>query len=169
MRKLLVILSLFILANVAHGQTSVAKAQAMFIYNFARLIAWPAEYQSGNFVIGILGTSNLESELENYCSSKKIGFQSITVKKFKDPEEITKCHIIFVTYGKSGKLSEVVSKVSQNSTLIVTEKRGVISEGSAINFIIGEDKLKFEMKVENASKYGLKISSRLQDMAILVP
>ncbi len=170
MRRIYVILLIVLVGSFVkmNAQTSVARAQAMYIYNFARYIAWPADYQSGNFVIGILGTSNLERELENYCATKKVGFQNIQIKKYKDAAEINKCHILFVSYGKSNKLHEVVAKVSGFSTLIITEKRGLITDGSAINFIIGEDRLKFELNVSNATKYGLRVSSKLQKMATVV-
>ncbi|MFW5804623.1 MAG: YfiR family protein [bacterium] len=168
MKKIILILFSFILFTQVDGQTSIAKAQAMFIYNFSRLISWPSEYQTGDFVIGILGTSNIESELEGYCATKKVGFQNIIIKSFKNPEDLTKCHILFVSYGKTSKMAEILSSIQGKSTLIIAEKRGAIDDGAAINFIIGEDRLKFELKVGNASKYGLKISSKLQEMAIMV-
>jgi hypothetical protein len=55
----------------------------------------------------------------------------------------------------------------QVSILIISEKSGALNEGAAINFIIQEDKLKFELKGENASKYGIKVSSKLQEMAMM--
>jgi hypothetical protein len=35
------------------AQTSISQAQAVFIYNFTRLIEWPTEYKTGEFVIGV--------------------------------------------------------------------------------------------------------------------
>ena len=162
--KKIVLLFLLMYCGFSYGQTSIAKAQAMYIYNFARLIEWPSECSNGNFVIGILGTSNLEVELVSYCSSKKIGFQSIEIKKFKNPDEIKNCHILFISYGKSGKIEEILPYIKYN-TLIITEKRGMISNGSGINFIIGESKLQFELSVENINKYSLNVSTRLIEMA----
>jgi hypothetical protein len=52
------------------------------------------------------------------------------------------------------------------STLIITEKNGGLDEGAAINFIILEDKMRFELKPENANKYGIKFSSKLQEMSL---
>jgi hypothetical protein len=57
--------------------------------------------------------------------------------------------------------------VGTNKTLVITEKKGALNEGSAINFVIVDNKLKFELKVSNATKNGLKVSSNLETMAIV--
>ena len=152
----------FTLTTVA--QTSVSQAQSIFIYNFTRLIEWPNK--DGDFVIGVLGSSELASDLEKYTTGKNVGLQKITIKKFKEVEEIGKCNIIFVSSSKTSKLPDVVSKITSSHTLIIGERRGAIDAGAAINFLMLDDKLKFELKSSNASKYGLKVNSKLESMAL---
>lgn len=147
------------------AQSTVSQAQSIFIYNFTRLIEWPNK--DGDFVIGVYGSSELASDLEKYTAGKNVGLQKIVVKKFKEVEEISKCNIIFVSSGRSSKLPDIISKLSGGHTLIVGEKRGIIDAGAAINFIMNDDKLKFELKSSNASKYGLKVNSKLESMAII--
>ncbi|NJM16807.1 MAG: YfiR family protein [Bacteroidales bacterium] len=93
---------------------------------------------------------------------KKVGVQPIKIIKFKDPEEIINCHILFVSFGKSNKMNEVLAKVGSSSTLIIGEKIGILDEGAAINFTIVANKLKFELNKANATKYGLSISASLE-------
>ena len=167
MKKKYFALMLLIFAAVTgmKGQTAIPKAQSMFIYNFSRLIEWPADYKQGDFIIGVLGNSDVSTELELYTNAKKVGMQSIQIVKYKEPEEIQKCHILFVSYSKSNKMTDVLNKVNGYSTLLIGEKRGLITEGAAINFVITADKLKFELETANASKYGLKVNSKLASMA----
>ncbi len=166
-RYLLIFASLAFFSAGIFGQTSIPKAQSMFIYNFSRLIEWPAGFSSGDFVIGVLGHSDLSNELETYTTGKKVGVQSIKVEQFKDASEINKCNILFVSYGKTKEMPDIVSKIGGNSTLIIAEKRGACDEGAAINFLIVNNALKFEVKPSNA-KNGLKLSSKLSDMATQV-
>ncbi len=168
MRKtyfILLLLSLFAF-NTAKAQVGIAKAQAMFIYNFCRLIQWPLDYRNGDFVIGVLGQSDVHNQLEIYTKSKKVGFQDIVIKKYKDVSDIQQCHVLFVSYGRTNKLTDVVNAVSNYSTLVISEKRGAIDDGSAINFLIVQNKLKFEFKPDNATSHGLKVSSKLKEMAM---
>jgi hypothetical protein len=150
------------------GQTGIPKAQSMFIYNFSRLIEWPAADKQGDFIIGVLGSSDIFGELEAFCAGKKVGTQGIVVKKFKDLTELSKCHILFISYGKTSGLADILAKIGGDATLLVGEKKGCVENGAAICFSLQEDKLKFELKSANASKYGLKVNSKLEEMAILV-
>ncbi|HLO57161.1 MAG TPA: YfiR family protein [Bacteroidales bacterium] len=165
MKKISTLLIAILITTSAYMQTSIPKAQSLFIYNFSRMIEWPASYRTGNFIIGILGTSEVAGELESYTKGKKVGAQDIQVIRYKTPQEIQQCHILFVPFVRTKQLPEVVSLLAGKSTLIITEKTGALTEGSAINFVILEDKMKFELKAENANKFGIKFSAKLQEMS----
>jgi hypothetical protein len=49
--------------------------------------------------------------------------------------------------------------------LIITERKGMVNSGSAIDFFMDQDKLKFVMNSDNAEKYNLTVSKSLEDMA----
>lgn len=159
-------LVLFFSFAASNAQTSVAKGQAVFIYNFTRLIEWPEDSKSGNFVIAVYGSSELASEIKTYTASKSVGTQPIEVIKCNSVEEIKSPHILFVSLGKTKEMETIKNKVGNNRTLIIGEKKGILELGAAINFVIVDDKLKFELKSSNASKSGLKIHSTLENMAI---
>lgn len=163
---LIIVLILTLCSNNIFSQSSIPAAQAVFIYNFTRLIEWPAEYKSGDFNIGVYGSVEVFNELKSYTNAKMVATQPIKVTRYNSLAEVSKCHILFVAYGKTKELTEIVGKLNNGSTLIVTENRTAIEKGSCVNFIITEDKLKFELKSSNASKVGLKIHSNLENMAI---
>ena len=144
---------------------SVSQAQSMFIYNFSRLIQWPAASTNGEFIIGVYGDNEVYNSLSSFVANKKVGTQSIVVKKFDDPQSISRCQILFVGDSKISKFPEVIGRIQGFNSLVITEKRGMINSGSAIDFILVEDKLKFVMNRENAVKYNLTVSKSLEDMA----
>jgi len=144
---------------------SVSQAQSMFIYNFSRLIQWPTGSNTGEFVIGVFGDNEVFNSLSAFVANKKVGTQAIVVKKFDDPQSISRCQILFVGDAKISKFPEVISRIQGFNSLVITEKRGMINSGSAIDFILVEDKLKFVMNSENAAKYNLTVSKSLEDMA----
>jgi hypothetical protein len=145
--------------------TSVSQAQSLFIYNFSRLIQWPAGSQSGDFVIGVIGDDELYKSLITYISNKKVGSQSISIKKFDSPENVTRCHIVFVGKGGVSSFDDLIGRLRGSNSLIITEKKGMINMGSAIDFFMDQDKLKFVINPTNAEKYDLTVSKSLEDMA----
>jgi hypothetical protein len=167
MKKTLLVFSLITLSLFTglSQVSSVSQAQSMFIYNFSRLIQWPAGSTSGEFVIGVIGDNEVYSSLLTFVANKKVGAQAIVVKKFEDPQSISRCQILFVGDSKISKFPEVINRIQGFNSLVITEKRGMINSGSAIDFILVEDKLKFVMNTDNAVKYNLTVSKSLEDMA----
>ncbi len=145
-----------------------AKIKAVFIYNFTKYIEWPTNYKSGEFTIGIVGDSPLYSELTKMTQTKKVANQSLHVKKFKSSEEVSKCHILYLSKDKSSEIGTVVKKLKNNSTLLVTEETGLVDKGAGINFIIKNNRQKFELNKKNVEKYKLKVSSSLEALAFTV-
>ena len=165
MKRFVSIIIVWFLLTSLSSQTGIPRAQAMFIYNFSRLIEWPSNYKSGPFVIGVIGSSQTLTELKNYTANKSVGSQKITVKKFGSPAEIGTCHILFVPFGKTKTLPAITQTLGNKSTLIICEKNGATKNGAAINFVIIGDKLKFEIKPVNATSKKINMSSKLNEMA----
>lgn len=151
-----------------YSQTDIPKAQSMFIYNFCRFVEWPQSATSGPFVIGVLGGTDITNALTEYTTGKMVGMQNIVVKQIKDVASVENCHILVVSYGKCGSLPEIVTKVGSFPTLIVADRKNSLALGAAINFLLEDDRLKFELSVGNATKNGLKLNSKLQEMASAV-
>lgn len=168
MKKILTILSFSIFLSIsAFGQfeQSVAKIKVAFIYNFSKLIEWPADYSQGDFVIGVLNASpTLLSEL-NTLSTKTSGKQHFVIKNFKSIEEIDKCNILYIPEGSNALLPEAIKKLHSSSTLLVTEYEGDAKKGAVINFIVKDNKQVFELNKANAEKSHLIVSSTLKNYA----
>ena len=81
---------------------------------------------------------------------------------------LAKSNILYIAPDVTISLGDVVSKLKGKSTLLVTEKSGYAKQGAAINFVVMENKQKFELNKTNAEKYSLKVSAALENLAIPV-
>ncbi len=142
------------------------KLQTTYIYNIVKNVDWPESYYTGDFVIGILGSGPITDELKKMASTKKVFSQKISIVEFNSPEEITKCHVLFITKLKANSIKDVVAKIGANATLIIGETPGLASYGASINFIKQDGKLVFQINESTANKQGLKISSNLKELAL---
>ena len=146
-----------------------ARIKSVFIYNFTRYIEWPADYKSGNFVINMFGSNpSMLTELNSMAKTKTVGTQTIEIKNTTTIDGVGKAHILYVTADALSSLTDILVKLKGKSTLIVTEKPGSAKQGAAINFVIVDNRQKFELNQANAVKYNLKVSSSLVALAIPV-
>lgn len=159
MKKLLLILTIITLPYVGFAQ--LAKYQALYLYNFTRYIEWPTEYQSGDFTIGVVGSSTeIGAELLDIASKRKVSNQSLVIEEFSSVKQIKKCHILFITKKKMGDYAAIVAAAKKYNTLIVTEE-SYTPDNAAINMIYADKKLKYDVNKPALAQAGLKISDRL--------
>jgi hypothetical protein len=175
MKKLLVILLSFSLVTIwlsmrpDQSEEANAKIKAIYIYNFTKYIEWPETYKQGNFVVGVLGTSApLISELNKMAAAKTVGSQKFEIKNISSAADASNCHIVYILSDNSSQLGDVLSKVKGKSALVVTDKAGMAAKGSAINFVVVDNKQKIELNKSNIEKYKLKVASTLVEMALQV-
>jgi len=152
--------------NTAFAQD--AKYKALFIYNFTKQIEWPASEKTGDFVICVVNHNELFTQLSTTVAGKKVGNQDIVVKKLKSIDEVTKCHILFLSSSTSSasNMTSVLEKLGSSSSLILTERQGALKNGSCINFLIRDEKLKFEINNDAIASRKLQVSSSLSNLAV---
>lgn len=164
MKKIIILLLVVASSGIIKAQNAeLSKYKSMFTLNFIRYVGWNDEAKEGDFIIGVLKNSSIAKLMKENVVGKKVGYQTIVIKEFKNIDEITNCNIIYI--GESINYSKYANTISQKlnnkNSLIITEDNNAISNGSIINFVIVDNKLKFEVSAENAQKNGLKLSSSL--------
>jgi hypothetical protein len=144
-------------------------AKAAFIYNFTKFVEWEENSlnNASSFNIGVLGDSPIISPLQDLAANKKINNKKINVIKFNSVSDIKNCHILFIPEGTPAEmLRESAESSLVKNTLIITEKKGDLENGSAINFLIVNNKIKFEINLNSLNKNNIKASSQLLKLAL---
>jgi hypothetical protein len=164
-KYLLIIAAIFMISNIGFAQNT-AKIQSIFIYNFIKLIEWPSAYKSGTFNITVLGNDPIYNELVQLAKAKKAGNQTIKVAKVNNVGDIGNPHILYIPKSKSNTISAAKGNIGAKSTLLISDSKSGISDGADINFIIVDNKPKFEITTKAAVTKKLKISSSLLNLGI---
>jgi hypothetical protein len=148
----------------------VAKFKAVFTLNFIRYIGWPESSKSGDFVIGVIKNAEVASWLKEQSEGKPFGYQNIVIKEFRSVEDVDNCQVIFVSGAvnmrNNGAL--ILDKAKQKNSLIICESDGATQYGAAINFVVRDEVLKYELHKANAARLGLQFSTRLEGMAAAI-
>ncbi len=174
MKKLWIVLVLFFVSSYLKpclAQDFNYKLLSIYVYNFGKHIEWPTTYKTGEFVIGVYGDTPLYQEILKTTSQKNKGDQPIVVKKITSMDQLKGCHIVFVSKKESAKFKLITEALKSQPTLIVTEQTGYARKGSCINIFMDEDddnKTKFEINKLVLEGKGMKVSSELLSLGILV-
>lgn len=168
--SILFLLALFTTSVIAQPQTEAEELnlKAAFIYNFTRFIEWDDDVFPNDFVIGVLGNSMIDEPLEEIAQSHKAVNKEIKIRRFTSLDEIEKCNILFISKNVKISLVDILAKTDLKKTLIISEKENYAKQGACINFVIINKKLKFEVNIKAIDNAGLKISSQLLKLAIII-
>ncbi len=139
----------------------------MFLYNFTRYFEWSDKKKEGNFIIYVVGKNdNLITELKALAAKKKVGNQDIEIKNSAVFDPAIVSQIIYLLPEGSKSIADVASKNKGKATLLVSENLGGCKTGACINFLVIENKLKFEYSKNNSVKTGLKTNDDFKALAI---
>lgn len=173
------VLAMAILAGAAgwHGRPAVAaqaepslehRVKAAFLYRFADYTQWPetAFGQPGTpFTIGVAGAEPLTEELARIVKGRTAHKRPVVVRRVKPGEPTDGIHILFVGREHRDRFREWVVRVRERPVLLVTEWEGALAQGSMVNFVILDERVRFEIALESARAAGLAFDSRLLTVA----
>jgi hypothetical protein len=154
------------------GASSEYLIKAGFTYNFAKLMQWPETafpHPDSPVVIGVLGADSLSNTLRDVLAGKTVNERGFLVKHFKLGPEIRDCNILFVSASETPHLDEIFHLIKGLPILTIGETPTFAHRGGIINFILEDDKVRFEVNVEAAKQADITISSRLLALARIVP
>ncbi|MGH9574243.1 MAG: YfiR family protein [Candidatus Acidiferrales bacterium] len=157
--------------NTDSSDSSEYLIKAGFTYNFAKLMEWPsgAFAQSDSpIVIGVLGTDPFNGTLDQVLKGKQANGRAFEVKHLKWGADIRGCNILFVSDSETAHLDELFHSIKGLPILTIGETPGFAQYGGIINFVVEDNKVRFEIDVDAAKQANINISSRLLSLATIV-
>ena len=146
----------------------IHEVYSMMVFNFVKYVQWPENDDSKEFVIGVVGNNDIYNTLSTWYGGKAKGSKTFVIKKFNNAAEVTDCQVVFIDRSKSGEFDAVNNKVKGKGTLVVTDRSGLGSRGSCINFKTVDERLRFELNQHAIEASNLKVAGALTSMAILI-
>ena len=166
--KALAIAALLVSGSAFAQERPVHEVYSMMVFNFIRYVQWPDHATSGEFVIGVVGNTEVYNTLNAWYGGKLRGEKTYVIKKFNSAAEVTACDVVYLDKTKSAEFASINDKVKGKGTLVITDKNGLGEKGSAINFKTVDNKMKFELNQKVIEASNLKVSGALTSMAILI-
>lgn len=153
----------------AQGVYRADAVKAAFLYRFAGYIEWPEEAsRAGRFTIAVLGSSSVAAELEHLLPERLIKNLPARVRHIGKLSELDEAHILFVSADYPQDIKSIATALAGKSILLVTDRADALDAGSAINFLLIDRRVRFEISVGAAERARLKVGAELLSVATRV-
>ncbi len=140
--------------------------KAAYLFKFGSFIEWPPNTFSSPqspLMVGIVGNDPFGTKLEQIVEGRTINGRPLVIRRFRhgqQPQEVI--HILFISRSEQQNLNAMVTGL--NGVLTIAEFEPS-PPGVMINFTLNENKVRFDVDLDAASRGELKISSKLLSVA----
>lgn len=156
-------------ATCALGQDANAAFQikAAFVQKFATYVTGPGtgfETTDGALVFGVAGSDLLYDFLAQLAAAQGSGGRPTEVRRIATVDDLKGVNVLFVGEDASDAPLLLEQAVAA-SVLTVTDSAGPQPPNSMIHFFIADDRVRFDIARAPAEAAGLRLSSRLLQVA----
>jgi len=145
--------------------------KAVFLFNFAQFVEWPAEaFPDANapLVIGVLGSDPFGGALDQTVRGEAANGHPFLIKRYNSVDEVSGCHILFISRSETGHLAQIVDRLRGKNTLTVSDADEFAQRGGMILFVTENNRIRLKINVGAARAAKLSLSSKLLRPAEIV-
>ncbi len=158
-------------AGAQAQQATEYQVKAAFLYNFAKFVDWPAEAfpnADSSLQICVLGPDPFDRDFEQLIVEKTVNGHRIEVVHPDGLPQARACHILFIASVDKQQIGQILRALKGGSVLTVGDTPGFAQMGGIVNFVLDENRVRFEINLKAAAAAQLKISARLLTVAKVV-
>jgi hypothetical protein len=142
--------------------------KAVFLFNFTRYLEWPEDRGSEAFTIVVLGESGIVAPLQEIARKKTVGAKPIVVRSCSEIGQIGRPQMLFIARSAGASLPRILAFVRGAEILTIGEEEGLGARGLAVNFVVRDGAIRFEMNEKVLKEARIQTGSQLLKLAILV-
>jgi hypothetical protein len=169
LRRCLALLVTLCVLTGASAPVSEYQLKAVFLFNFAHFVEWPAAALPGAnapFVIGVLGKDPFGSSLDEVVRGESVAGHPLAVERYPDVARLRSSQILFISAGELPHLDQILDTLKGHSVLTVTE--GPAPRGVVIDLLKDDSRIRLRIDLDAAKAGNLTISSKLLRPAQIV-
>lgn len=151
---------------VAAQEALEASVKAAYLYKFLGYIEWPATAftaADAPQTIGVMGSDEVLAELQRLVAGRTVNGHPLVATRIAPGDPVERLHVLYV--GRGARVGTAMRSVAGRPILTVSDAPSGLADGSVLNFLLVEGRVRFEASLSAAERTGLKLSARLLAVA----
>ena len=152
----------------AGGPSLEYAVKAAYLYKFAPFVAWPASAftsPSSPFNLCVAGDDPFGAALDQAVNGQQVDGHPAVVHRLGRVESGSGCHILFVGGSHAQSVADILKGVRGEPVLTVAD-RGPASVGAVIQFVVKDNRVRFDIDPSAAAANHVAISSKLMNLSL---
>jgi hypothetical protein len=136
------------------------EVKAAFLFRFLSFIDWP-QPSTAPLDVRFIGAEEIAAAMERIVPGRSAQGRPVIARRLKAGESPAGADVVMVGRAES----ERIPALAKQGVFVVGETPGALDRGAAINFLVVEGRVRFEVSLPNAERGKVRIHSRMLAVA----
>ena len=144
--------------------------KAAYLTKFGIYVEWPGTAfgaPDSPINLCIVGDDPFGTALDQAAANQRVGSRAVMIRRMKVVTRESGCHMLYIGNSDPASMQQTIEALRGSAVLTVTDTRGA-ETGSIINFVVKDNRVRFDVDEEAAVQNGLALSSKLLSLALNV-
>ena len=168
-RALLAGLAAALILLPAHAQEGLRDERAVraaYVFNLIKYVEWPS--QGRELTIALIGDAETGGVMASMLDGRTSNGKNIHVVLSPSDEALENCGVLYIAASRPEDIRYALERMKGRSVLTVGETDGFVRGGGMVALINTGDHIRIEVNLDAVQRAGIRISSRVLNLAIIV-
>jgi len=153
-------------ATVPAQQRDEREVRSAYVFNLIKYLDWPGDRRE--LCIIYAGDPGTGEVMQKMLDGKTIASQVIHVVQQPSDDQLERCVVAYFGDAKPEEMRKGLERLHGKSILTVGETEAFARDGGMIGLVKMNDSIQIQVNLEATHQAGLRISSRVLDLAVIV-
>lgn len=156
------LMSFFVSDLIAQTNTN-SKNMIWNVKRIVQFVEWPeTKWQNNEFVIGVINGNDYQTGFYDKLSKISIDNKLTKVKEFRTINELTYCHILFISEATTMQIEDILQFTKHKPILTIANTPEFLLQGAIVNFMeLSDTQIPFVVNEKALKQSGLYIDALL--------
>ena len=145
--------------SAADGEDALKSATVL---SFLRYSTWPGATRTGDsLTVGVLGRSSFARVLGGLLEGKSVNGRTVRLIELKPGSDLRSCDLVYFATDRKSEIEQGLQSAASSHALTIGEADRFLDYGGAVNLLLIDGHMGFEVNLEALENSGVDISSKL--------
>lgn len=160
--------SLLLCASATAQVPAEEEVRAAFLYNFTKFVEWPAPsgQKAGEpFRMCVVADADFTRVVDTIIRGESVLGRPLVLVTPTSADVARTCHLLYVSKRERDRVARLVAAVRDLPVLTVSDAPRFLDNGGAIQFVLDNRRVRFDISLVAADRARLRVSSNLLRVA----
>lgn len=153
--------------ETAKAQQDERAVRAAFVFNLTKYVLWPGAKK--HLVIGVVDEGSMGPVLKQILEKKVSDGREISIVVHPSDAELRDCNLVYFSDSSPARFRSFLNRIGSESILTVGESDQFARAGGMVSLVRSGDQIEIEVNLKALRERNLDMSSRLLNLAVIVP